>query len=101
MFRRLLWMCAVPFLLIACASDRVVVKPIAPPKVAPELLRPVAKPICELTPGASEYSPAEIAATIDCWRSAWAVAAGKHERLAKAVRVREAKVAEAVKASIR
>ena len=78
-----------------------VVKPIAPPPVAPELLRAVPKPLCELTPGAAEYSPAELAAAIDCWRSAWAVASGKHGALAKAVRARETKVAEAVKASIR
>lgn len=88
-------------LLTACATDRVVVKPIAPPPVAPELLRAVPKPICELTPGAAEYQPAELSAAIECWRSAWAVASGKHAALVKAVKVREVRVAEAVKASIR
>ncbi len=77
------------------------VKPLAPPPVAPELLRPVQAPFCELTAGAQAYSGAEIAASLDCWRSAWSVAAGKHAKLASAVKIREAKVQDAVRAAVR
>lgn len=88
-------------LLTACATDRVVVKPVAPPPVAPVLLLPVKEPFCALTPGAEAYTGPEISAALDCWRSAWAVAAGKHAKLASAVKIREAKVQEAVKAAVR
>ena len=88
-------------LLTACAADRVVVKPLMAPPVAPELLRPVAKPFCELSPGAESYSGPELSAVIDCWRSAWTVASGKHDKLATAVKIREAAVQSAVRAAVR
>lgn len=71
------------------------------PPVAPELLRPVAKPFCELSPGAESYSGPELSAVIDCWRSAWTVASGKHDRLSKAVKIREAAVQSAARAAVR
>lgn len=69
-----------------------------PPPVAEQLMAPVAKPACTL-PDQKAYSGPEIKASIDCWRSAWALAAGKHKALAEAVKLREVKVAEAVKAA--
>lgn len=99
--RRLILALPALCLLTACATDRVVVKPLAPPAIAPTLLRPVQAAHCDLTPGAEVYSGPEIAAVIDCWRNAWAVAAGKHAKLASAVKIREAKVHEAVKAAVR
>lgn len=78
-----------------------VVKPIAPPPVATKLLETDPPPFCELTARATHYTGAELSATIDCWRSAWSVAAGKHRKLASAVKIREAKVQEAVKAAVR
>lgn len=72
-----------------------------PPPVSEQLMSPVGQPVCSLTKGAESYTGAEIAASLDCWRNAWAVASGKHQALAKAVRLREVRVAEAVKASVR
>lgn len=77
------------------------VTPLVPPPVAPELLRPVQKSSCDLTPGAASYSGQEIAASIDCWRNAVAVASGKHQKLASAVKIRQAKLEEAAKAAVR
>lgn len=74
------------------------VKPLAGPPVSPVLLEPAKAPLCELASGAQEFSPAEIAAALDCWRAAWAVAAGKHVKLASAVRLREARLQDALKA---
>jgi len=76
------------------------VQPIMPPPVADQLMAPVGKPSCAL-PADASYSGAEIRASIECWRAAWSVAAGKHRALAEAVKLREIKVAEAVKAAVR
>jgi hypothetical protein len=78
----------------------VVVKPLVPPPIAPALMSTVPTPLCSL-PVREEYEPREIARSIDCWRKAWSAAAAQHQKLAAAVRVREAKMKEAAKVAVK
>jgi hypothetical protein len=91
-------------LLSVCATDRVVVRPLAMPKVNSELLsRENARaPACDLDrTRAGYYHGDEIKASNACWRLAWAKAAAKHDQLAQAVEHREAKTDEALRAAVR
>lgn len=85
-------------LLTACAAgDRVVVlKPLAPPPVATDLLAEIKPPRCSLKP-AQTYPPPDLEAERRCFAAAEAAARSRHGGLAAAVRVREAALDAAVK----
>lgn len=82
--------------LAGCASDNVVVQPVALPPVAPELMRAPGMPRCAL--GTGDVYPAEIVAYAKCWQAAYHAAAGRLTGLQSAVAVREKATAKAVAA---
>lgn len=87
--------CAALSLLTACREQVVVLKPIAPPPVAPALLADVKAPRCSLKP-AEAYPPPDLEAERKCFAVAESAARNRHNSLASAVRVREAAIAKAV-----
>lgn len=91
-------MAALAFLASACATDNVVVEPVAFQKVPRTLMQPVRRPSCELDGKASDYSTEEIKASLDCWTKAFDAAKARHASLSRAVAKREAAVDKAVKA---
>lgn len=95
---RSLLMVALGFLLSACAQDNVVVEPVAFQPVPKGLMQTVRAPSCELDGKASDYSTAEIKASLDCWGSAFQAAKARHDGLIRAVAKRESATAKAVAA---
>lgn len=71
-------------------------QPVALPAVAPELLAKAKPPACALK-AAEAYPPGDLEVERRCLAQAEAAARARHEALAAAVRVREAKMAEVVK----
>lgn len=85
-----------PCLLSACgAADRVVLKPIALPPVAPALVADMRPPRCALPP-APAYEPNHLGAETKCYAVAEKHARNKHAALAAAVRIREKAMDEIV-----
>lgn len=91
-------MAALAFLVSACATDNVVVEPVAFQPVPKELMQPVKQPSCDLDLDAPDYSTAEIKASNLCWQAAYETAKGRHDGLRRAVARREAATAKAVAA---
>lgn len=91
-------MAALAFPLSACATDNVVVEPVALQKVPKTLMQPVRQPSCELDGNASDYSTEEVKASLDCWTSAFEAAKARHDGLRRAVAKREAAIDKVIKA---
>ena len=58
------------------------------PPVAPQLMRPIRRPLCELSAKES-YTVNEVRSSLLCWRAAWGNASGRFDALRAAVSVRE------------
>lgn len=85
---------ALLFLLTACADPaRVVLRPVALPKVAAELKAKLPAPKCALR-AADEYLPGALSDELACLDAAGRAARERHAALAAAVSVREAKMDE-------
>lgn len=91
-------MVALAFLASACATDNVVVEPVAFQKVPKTLMQPVRQPSCELDGRASDYSTEEIKASLDCWTKAFDAAKARHDGLRQSIAKREAAI-DAAKAA--
>lgn len=91
-------MAALPFLLAACSSDRVVTEPLTLPPVADELMKTPVLPRCDLVARAS-YPPGEIKAYAECWRTAYYAIAARHAGLQSAIAVRQRAAAKAIAAA--
>lgn len=91
--------CALPCLLAACgAADRVIVKPVSLPPVAPALLQDIPRPKCDLA-AREAYPPDDLEAERLCLQRAGASARKTHAALAAAVRIRERAAEAAAKAA--
>jgi hypothetical protein len=87
----------VAFLLTGCGNN-VVVQPVAIKPVSADLMRSPGVPRCQL-PERNDYAPSEIIAYSECWKAAYHALAARHIGLQRAVSVRQAATAKAVKAS--
>jgi hypothetical protein len=80
-----------------CADTVVKTEAVTLPRIAPELMRAARDPKCD-PPRRPEYAAQEIDASRVCWKNAHGAAAARLAGLQRAVRVREAAAAAAVKA---
>lgn len=86
------------FGLSACASNNVVVKPVALKPVSSALMKAPGIPRCDL-PQRADYDPREVIAYSECWKAAYHSLAARHIGLQRAVRTRETIAAKALQAS--
>lgn len=84
--------------LTGCASNNVVVEPVALPPVDKALMRTPSVPRCSL-PKRDDYDAREVLAYAKCYEAAYHAITGRLIGLQRAVAVREAATAKAVAAA--